>query len=279
MGGGGGDESPTKIIRYAPYIENAHESFLTMVRSYTDLLKDDSPYETFSSIDVDPGFLGTGYILSDFPALYDMFGKFMAGLDIEVLFNQSMEDTMNATALNELVSNEATVLEDDIIESASPRFTTGMRDINSVMSSTFVVGKAMMEVGRTKALSAFSAKARYALVPAVVERWKSHLDWNRNVILVYSEMMKLYFASKIDVTGFNYDMLQRNKMWPFTAMEFERAALGVLQGAQNVSDMTQPSKAQKAIGGALTGAAAGFQIGGPIGAVIGGVLGSAAGFL
>ena len=165
MGGGGGDQRTE--VRYAPYLESAHQTFLNLVSTKRAEVIDSSPYSTFTAFDIDDGFLGTGYALANFPSLYDMFGKFMAGLDIEVLFDQQFYDTLSSPYIDSLVSEEGVRLEDDLNEIAIPSFTTGMRDINSVISSSFVIGKSLLEVNRQKQLSRFSAELRYKLIPLI----------------------------------------------------------------------------------------------------------------
>jgi hypothetical protein len=154
-----------------------------------------------------------------------------------------------------------------------------MRDINAVMSSTFIVGKAMIETARTKALSRYAADLRKAMIPIAAQRWSNHLNWNSGVIQMYGEVMKLYFSAAMDLDNHNYTMAAKDKLWPFTVLEYNRAALGALQGAMtSKTDVAGASTTQKAIGGALTGAAAGAMVGGVPGAVIGGALGLASAF-
>jgi len=278
MGGGGGDSTTT--VRYADYIESHHATFLSIMATKRDAAIDNSPFEGYLPLDIDPGFFGTGYILSSFPSLYDMYGKFMAGLDVEVLFTQSLEDTLNATAVNNLVTEEASRLSDDILEVAEPRFVTGLRDINSVVAGSFVVGKALMEDARVKSVSRFSAELRYRLLPAAIERWKTHLEWNKGVVMTYAEILKLYLSAKMDIDNHNYEIAAKNLLWPFTILEYNRAALGALQGAmKTTSDVAGASKGQKALGGAMVGAAAGTQVSPGWGTLIGAVLGAAAGYL
>lgn len=290
MGGGGdsGGESTTEI-RYAPYIESHHSTFLDIVATKRDEVIDASPYSGYTDITYADAFFGSGYVISSFPSLYDMYGKFMAGLDVELLFTQILDDSINNTAIDNRVSAHAGELEDDIIESASPRFVTGMRDINSVLSSSFVVGKAMLETARTKAISRYDASLRHAMLPIATQRWSTHLEWNRAVVSVYAEIMKLYFSAAMDIDNHNYTMAAKDALWPFTVLDYNRAALGALTGAtKSTTDVagSGPSTAQKAIGGALTGAAAGAMIGSTvpgvgtaIGAIAGGILGAASAFL
>ena len=291
--GGGGDGGDQEIeMRYAGYIESKHQAFLNEVQAKRIATVDDSPFSGYTDIIIDDAFFGAGYLISSFPSLYDLYGKFMAGLDIDVLYSQLFEDTVNAPEINDLVSAEASLLDDDIETNIIPRFQVGMRDINSVMSSSFLVGKAIIEDARVKSLSKFSAELKFRMIPIATQRWQTHLEWNKNTVMAYAEIMKLYFSAKMDIDDFNYSMDAKDKLWPFTVLEFERAALGALQGARNESrEVAGASTAAKAVSGALSGAAVGGMVGGGIsgattgstmglpGAIIGGVLGAASAFL
>lgn len=262
MGSSGGGKT---YIRYASYVENHHNNFLNKIASYQKLTVDNSPYSGYSNLSIDDAFFGAGYALSSFPSLYDMYGKFMAGLDIDSLYNQLFEDTVNSTEVNELVLAEAALIEDDIEETVIPRLQLGMRDINSVISSSFVVGKSLIESTRVKVVEKFRADLKYRLIPVVKERWTAHLDWNKNVVCTYAEILKFYISGKIDVNEVNYAFAARNRLWPFTVLEYQRAALGALQGAiTTTSDTAGSSTTSKVIGGALTGAATGAMIGSTI---------------
>jgi len=277
-GKGGGDS--TSIVRFAPYIEENHEAFLNTVATYREALTDDSPFDGFSDIVLDAAFFGVGYTIASFPSLYDMYGKFMAGLDVDTLFSQIFEDAVNAPEINDLVAAESSLLDDEITDKVLPPILTGARDINSVLSSTFVIAKTIPRDTQLKLISKFSAEAKYRMIPVAVDRWKTHLDWNKNIVMSYAEIMKLFYSAKMDIDDYNYSMAAKNKLWPFTVLEYERAALGALTGATTTNkDVAGGSKAQKAIGGALSGAAMGAQVAGPYGAVVGGVLGLAAGLL
>ena len=280
MGGGGGSGNTKTTIRYADYIESHHSAFLDEVQAQRIVAIPNNPFTGYVDIDYADSFFGAGYVISDFPSLYDMYGKFMAGLDVDTLYTQILDDSINNVAINNRVSQHAIELEDDIIQSASPRFVTGLRDINSVLSSSFVIGKAMLETARTKTLSKYDAELRHAMLPVAAARWQTHLEWNKVVINEYAQIMKLYFSVAMDLNSKNYEMAAKAALWPFTVLEYERAALGALQGATNSkTDVGGASQTQQVIGGALTGAAAGALVAGVPGAIVGGVLGAATGFL
>jgi predicted lipid-binding transport protein (Tim44 family) len=103
--------------------------------------------------------------------------------------------------------------------------------------------------------------------------------------------MKFYFSSAMDLDNHNDSVVTKDTLWPFTVLEYQRAALGALQGATNSkNDVAGASTAGKVIGGALTGAVGGAMIGASygsaatpgygtlIGAGIGAIVGGAAAF-
>ena len=255
-GGGGGDTVTT--IRYAEYVEDRHKAFLIAVAEYREDTTGESPFEDYTDITTDVAFFGTGYTIASFPSLYDMYGKFMAGLDIDSLYSQVFEDTVNASEVNDLVAAEGGLIDDDIDSNVTPKFQVGMRDINSVLASSYVVGKALIADSRVKALEKFRSELKYQLIPVATERWKTHLEWNKATVMSYAEIMKLYFSAKMDIENFNYTMAAKNLLWPFTVLDYERAALGALQGATKGTSSTESgSSTGGAISGALSGAAMG----------------------
>lgn len=278
MSGGGGSGDSKTEIRYAAYVEAKHSSFLSALQARRIDISpfSESPYSSYKDIEVEDAFFGAGFTISSFPALYDMYGKFMAGLDIEVLYGQIFEDTVNSSQVTNLIAAESALLDDEIEINSLPRLQTGMRDINSVISSSFVIAKSLIEDAKTKSISKFSAELKYRLIPVVSERWGKHLAWNQNIIQTYIEIMRLYYTGKIDVDEANLGYAAKHKLWPFTVMEFERAGLGALQGATNTT-MTPPraSGLARAVSGAASGAALGSTFlpgwGTAIGAIFGGL--------
>lgn len=277
-GGGGGGGNTTNTIRYAPYIENAHSRFLNDTYSYRAATVNDNAYASFSTVPVDAGFFGTGYILASFPALFDIYGKFVAGLDIEALWAEIMDSTIQSPQANELVRAESALLNEELESSIIPKFYTGMRDLNAVMSSSFVVGKTLLYDTKQKLVEKFSAELKWKLVAVAQDRWKAHLAWNTEAVTTYAKLFDLYFSAKTNVTRMNYELLAKKSLWPMEVLDYERANLGALQGAmKQTQDKGGGSSGSSILGGALSGAAAGGMIGGPWGAAVGGVLGGVAG--
>ena len=106
---GKSDELET-TIRYAPYLEAAHSQLLNHGgvdvpdMSFIDALNSAlgaSPYHLYDQVDPDRGFFGVDtedpsiiYEIGMFPSMWDMFGKFMGGLDVHALWGQIYEDVI-----------------------------------------------------------------------------------------------------------------------------------------------------------------------------------------
>lgn len=282
MGGGGGSSDNTTKIRYAWYIEVHHQQLLNTAWAYTNSSINNSPFANFINIPLDAAFFGTGYLISSFPSLYDMYGKFMAGLDIETLWNQLHTDTAYGPVINDIVASDAALLEDELnVELTKMR--VGMRDINSVMSSSFIVTEGNMRDTKLKVMAKTRSDLRAKFTDLGQRRWETHLEWNKGVVSMYTELMKLYYAAKMDIDDYNYSMATKNLLWPFTVLDQYRSCVGVLSGATTSSGGVKgASQGAKVLSGMASGAAMGAMAvpANPVvGAIVGGVIGGIAGAL
>jgi hypothetical protein len=282
-GGGGGDSQTT--YRFAPYLEDAHARLISYGWNYatpgSGLFT--SPYASYTVPNPDDGFFGTGYVLASFPSLYDMFGKFVAGLDVEALYSQIYSDTVTSPITNDLIAAHSSNLQDDIDQVAWPRIAAGMRDIGAVMSSSFITARTQLQAQKAKAVTDFAARVKTHAMDITVQRWGRHLEWNSHTIEQYRSMIQLYFAAKSDYINTKSEIDSRNILWPFTVLEHQRVIIGTLNGAGGAA-VKGDSKVAKAIGGVMSGAAMGAMVGNAVpgigtamGAVAGGVLGLAGG--
>lgn len=278
MGGSSGGGGDNNTVRYAPYIEGKHNTFLGTSAAAGVVARETNPYDSYEDIDLDAAFFGAGYVIASFPSLYDMYGKFMAGLDVEVLWEQILEGTQNNAVVGGMVGTQSALLDDEIEETTLPRYQVGLRDINSVMSSSYLIGKSLIESAKVKSVAKFDAELRYKLIPIAQDRWSKHLSWNQTMISTYTTMVQLYYNSLLATDSQNQEFSVKESLWPFTVLDYEKANLGALQGAVSTGGAEGPSQTQKAIGGAMSGAALGASVGGPVGAAVGGVVGLAASF-
>ena len=268
----------TKHIRFAPYVEDRHSTFLTETFAQGDVMIDNSPFANFDTLDVNDAFFSTGYAISSFPSLYDMFGKFMAGLDIDAIWDNVFKDALENTEINEAVAKEMALV-DDKITNDLVSFQLKMRDMNAIASSSFVVGKALIEDVRLKALANISSESKLGLIPNIQSKFIEVLNWNKKTTTHYAEFMKAYYQFKPDVDDYSTTKVSQNMLWPFTVSDFERAALASLlwpMSFQKKANKRKRSTLSRALFVAekyITGASIGWAIGGPVGALIGAAIG------
>jgi hypothetical protein len=246
MGTSGGTtttSSGTSTIRYAPYIESHHQTFLSETSAYVDSATNAAPFNDFSEIPVDVGFFGAGYVLASFPSAFDVYGKFVAGLDIEAMWNQVYNSTVESPVVNNLIQAHSAFLSDELDTTVLPKYQLGMRDINAVMTSSYVIGKGLLMDQMEKNLNKFATETKFKMIDVAQNRWKMHLVWNQDVATKYAGLIKDYFTVKQNMTAFNFDMLSRQALWPLLVRDYERANLGALQGAlTNQSSNTSTQK-------------------------------------
>ena len=271
-------ENTNVSLRYAPYIENAHVNFLNTVRSDRNKIIDNSPFIGHTKTSVDEAFIGTGYILGSFPALYDMFGKHMTGLDVEVVWDTAAREAIDEGLIAENIREELNLVNTEA-DSRLMDFVLHMRDSNSINSSTFITGKAVLEDSRIKLLSNVGEVARLKHLPMIQDKFTVALNWNKETVRVYAESMKLYYLSKMEVEAYDYTMVTRDILWPFVVLGFEMVSLGALRGTgvfNKTMDRPERSKLSKGLlilSNVATGAYVGSQIYPGIGTVVGAVVG------
>lgn len=278
-----GNSTPSKaeitLIRYANYVESSHSKLLNTVRTYRDQLMDhsESPYLSVDSLDAEIAFLGTGQCLSDFPSLHDMFGKFMAGLDIDSLFSELFSDTLAVPEIDALTEANTNLIDDNFIEDLVPKFTLAMRSLNTVMSSSFVIGKVALEDRRVRLRPNLNAALRYPLIPTITKRWIDSLNHKKRVIFSYAFSLKQQFLTETDTDRYNYRLTTRHNLWPFAILEYERAALGVFRSHKpRKREITSKRSTLSAILLTMSYMVTGMVIGnlfGPYGAILGSVIG------
>ena len=285
MGGSSQPSNTTSVttVRFAPYIEEKHEDFLATVFLKGDEVVDDSPFEEYVDIDVDPAFFGIGYVISQYTALYDAYGKYMAGMDIEVKWTRAFTSVHEADEARQPTIEELDAVADSILKKELPDFLLLMRENNCVQTSTFTIGKSLMEDKRIKLVEDFSLKRRVKLMPSVNVHYRADLDWFRKLTTLYAELMKVYYISKTEMVDTNDLYRVRNTLWAFEIFDFEGTALGALRGAATYikrGPMRQRSTISKVLSVAsyaATGATYGSVIGGIPGTVIGAVVGTVVG--
>ena len=183
------------------------------------------------------------------------------------------------------VAAYSAMLDDDLVNNTLPRFRGGMRDINAVQSTAFVVGEALLEAFKGREVAKYAAEYQSDL-----DKQKTELVINTAGKLLEPQMAIFEMRKELAKTGVEVSRiaLVALKEQRDTQLEIDEAEhkwdsekwsaygsyIGGMSGGTASGNKRTPSTAQSAIGGALSGAAAGGSMGGWWGAAGGAILGA-----
>lgn len=210
---------------------------------------------------------------------------------VDVIAAKVDSDYYNETAITAVTAAHAAVLDDRLQSDVLPRFQSGMRDINAVVSSSFVVGQAILEAFNTREVADFDAKLRLQNygqrqqlisdgVKDNLHLLQLKLGYRDSIAKTTLEAMRIKVVMKGEELDNQLDIDDKDYRWGIELFQTGANVLGSISGSA-VSTQKMPSKGASALGGALSGAAAGAmlgaQTGNPYGVAIGAVIGGIGG--
>jgi hypothetical protein len=290
-GAGGGSSSGT--LDFPAYMKTAHGNWLdtsgadSMIYSVTDLMNEamsgPSPYAGFVTVDIDAAFLGPNKGVANYIGPYDRLYDYSC-YDIEAKYDEFL--AIEESRLNDLVNAEDVFLSDEITSVALPKFQAGMLDINAVQSSAFVLGNALINREKAKALAKFSAQVRMETYgkasDLAFKRVQLAIENHRVKVSLSTEVARIYASLRHDIDGLYAELGAKDRMFDLSIYQYGVNVMSSISGSaisppDTGTTKTSGNVALGAISGALSGAVMGASIGGwwgaGIGAVLGGVLG------
>jgi hypothetical protein len=202
-------------------------------------------------------------------------------------------NVIDSTYITNDISAFSDVLDDQIETVVLPKFQAGLRDVNAVCSSAFMVGEAILWGMRDRDVAKYGTDLRTKLAiqraDAVFQLTKQVLNMDISIADLYRtllhykvEIERMGIAAQKEETDANLALDIGFRKWGFDAYTYGANLLGAIGAGTylpNVSD-SGPSTTQSAIGGALAGAALGMSVSDNWqGAAIGAALGVGASFL
>lgn len=267
--------------RYAPYVEAYHEKFLTVAYSKV-LALDDNPPPAYEMGDrIIDAFFGTGYLISSYPAVYDMCGKHMAGLDIESVWSALLKSVHD----NSIIADASSAMfadEEDNQNASLSMFAIGCRNNNAVSSSTFILGKTNKERASVLKVAKYRTNLQFILLNNKMQA--DYLNNKVKTITAYSIIMQYYYTVQGRSNKRDFDQNAKLALWPLTTRnEFSRylaAMSGVKAGEIAEIEKRKRSWLSKntyVFNYAVQGAIFGYTYFGPYGAAVGAQVGTAIG--
>lgn len=314
MGGGGGGSGgdSRNEIRYAPFVENQYQRLMygnaddvdgfkqygvwrilqqTFDHSKEGLLPSTTPYTNYAAPRIEDGFFGSGLSITNFASLMTYIQTYLQDQSPQVLWQQTYNEVVQGTVVNDSIAAHAALVDNEVITTMLPRLVGGLRDINAVQSSAFVVGKALVQQQQVRLVNDYSAKLRVAMVELSGRLWGGKLEWYRTIPALVKDVYLAYYQDKIEYETQKMEFAVKDRLFNLTLFDDVRSAVGALNGAaasggsQGRSNM--PSQGVRALASgismAATGAsvgssvAAGTSVGSSAGGIYGAIIGAAVG--
>lgn len=327
MGGTSSGGSSSGEIDYPDYMEDRHKLWLTQLSDNILAARvGNSPFAGLVTPSPDSSIAAMWSAVCTLETKVDainvttnfntMIATAISRVDAAIDEPTFVNSTPGATAgIEAAVTAWSAIYNEEVDNVTIPKFRGGMRDINAVMSSAFVLGEAYIDAARDRDIAHFQAdlsmksflqadeissreamaendfnlKLQVAKMNSIVQVADSLLTKHIG-ILEYDKVVAHYAleAKRLAIAAVNEEALSNIKFldmdarWDFDIYQYGANMLAAISGG--VANPPMRSSASTALGGALSGAGAGAMIGSTIGspgvgAAIGGLVGLASAFL
>jgi len=298
--GGGGSSGQ---VRYPAYVEAIHEDWLrqaadTINSSVTDVMNSALGASPFAAaVPYDPDVDIATYI-SAIGDLDTLTAAFIGTLDLSPTLPTVVSESDITSDVANLETQLKSLKDARLTGSIIPRFEAGMRDINAVVSSAFVIGRTIIETDAdqevTRDVASHGSRLRIAVKATdaqvgelnlknselTMKAQQTRLDFEKMLTQLIVEAYRIKIVAKKEESDLTIEYDASDAKWDLEVFQYGANVMASPAGGTGVPTGKR-SSAGSTIGGALSGAAmgavGGLMVGGPVGAAIGGVLGLGAG--
>lgn len=286
MSSGGGSSGK---IEFPGYIQDAHSDWLddvgndlltTSMAALIEAAVGNSPFAAQTAYDPDTDIAAMVSEVGDFETVVNLLSS---GTGLDDLIENILDDSRITAEVDAFTD----LLDDQINSKSLPAFRAGMRDINAVMSSAFVLGEALITEGRNHEVARFTSNLRLnAFSNDALKVVGLKLEFQKSLAMLYADIYRMKIIAKKEENDLNNKLSEADARWDFDLFAYAGNLLAAPGGGTMIPNSTQPSQASSTLGGAISGASAGYDIAGGssssdsgYGAAIGGIIGGIAGYL
>jgi hypothetical protein len=275
--GGGGASG---AVDFPIHMKTTHQQWLgyqsdTVESSIVDLMNasmGSSPFASVMAYDPDADLTAMASAVSTFDTL---LGSLVADSPLATAITAILTGSFITTA----VTDFTTALTSDVSTSLVPVFEAGMRDINQVMSSYFVIGRGLLlEESITKEAARFraqlTAKVKGDLVLNILGL---KIQAEQEVARMGVETNRIKIVAKGEEINAQMKFDEADAKWDLEVFQYGNNVLASISGAAHYVPNKEGNSTQSAIGGGLSGAATGAMIGSAVPG-IGTTMGAGVGF-
>lgn len=289
MGGNSGGGGGSGAVSYPDFMEDVLADWLddsggdTLTESMASVMEaaiGNSPWTGQTAYDPDADIAA---MIASGGTLQTLVTLLSTGTTLDTLIS----DILDHARVDNAVSEYAADLDARLASEILPRFERGMQDINAVVSSAFVIGRALIEENHDRQVAKYSSDLHMkAFSDDAIRVIQMKLEYQRVATTTLAEIYRMKIVAKKEENDTNMEVDDRDAKWDLEVFQYGGNLLASIGGGTVNTKDIGPTRAQSMIGGAMSGAAAGGMIGGSIGegntgwgALIGGILGAASGIL
>lgn len=291
-------------VDFPTHMKTVHQDWLyqtgndTITSSITDAMNAALATNPYNAVVADNPATRLAAMATQLSTFSDKLDELVPIVDMSS-YVQEVTETLDTYVISDTVINNdvdafGDVLDDQIETSVLPKFQAGLRDINAVQSSAFMIGEAIIWGMRDRDVAKYQTDLRLKsqiqrndLVGKITDRLLQLdigvADLYRTLLHYKVEIERLGIVAEKEEADAQIGLDVAEAKWDLELFQYGGSLLGAMGGGTYLppkSSADGPSTTQSAIGGALAGAAIGSAtIGGWEGAAIGGVLGLGASFL
>lgn len=167
---------------------------------------------------------------------------------------------------------------DDIIENDTlPRFQRGMQDINSIMSSTYVIGAALIENEGLRQKAKFRGDLKVQLyrdrsnliagaIDSIVKFHMFRVESVRNAYQLGIDTYRIGIVAEKEQVDQDFKIEELDAKWNFEVLTYGANILASVQGAVTRGAEQKVNPVASALGGTLSGASGGAALASMVGA-------------
>ena len=290
-GGGGGSGR----VDYPAYMQTIHGDWLdnsgadTMTSSITDLMEvavGSSPFSAASAYDPTTPLADAWTAVCAFNTVTDALSHESDWLSaISAARAEYDNNIVDTTQIDDDVNAFAQVLEDKLNYIDVPALKAGYRDANAVVSSAYPIAESVLRGMSIKDVAKYATELRiknhfirseWILKAAenMLRNLMSRVQYEQQVAQLSVEAKRIHIVANQEQTNQDYSFDEADGRWDLETYQYGANLLASIGGgaASTGGSKERPSKAQSALGGAVSGAAAGASFG-PWGAAAGAVIG------
>lgn len=287
-GGGGGSSGE---VSWPEYLETRHREMIDELMDYTiPTMIASNPFVDVDAFDPDEDLNLAWDAVCEFDAFVDAMShesdwESAMTKAVEVVDGQVITDSY----INADIQAFSDTIEDELNTKALPQFKAGMRELNAVMSSAFVLGEADIYSRFTKEVAKYGTEVRSRLhlqrseiitksANAIIAQLLETGKLESSVASVSVDAKRIAIVARKEELDMNLEIDENEARWENEAWKYGANMLAAISGGTVGATGSKPSAGQSALSGALGGASIGATFGVP-GAIVGGILGGVGGFL